>query len=246
MAAEQSTPAEQRAWLAGPSVRLGFLALALSLTAPALAARWSWHRSNGSMPAVSALSDSFGSFDTREAAQIAALRRISENRVEAGGAVLFNPCTQQYVYTANVGQQDAAHFEAAVRVPPGWQLDSLYHTHPQGPQSSVFSQEDIRVARRLNVPSYMLSRYDNKIRKFDPATSRIVQSAIGISSAGEVLEEAAFLPRPERDRPAWAQPLAGATVLAGTDGDAGPMSSGQICRPLFCPPPLPQGSLSAP
>jgi hypothetical protein len=227
-------------------VRLALLALALTLTAPTLAARGSWHTSNGSRAAVSALSDSFGSFDTREAAQIAALRRISATRVEAGGAVLFNPSTQQYVYTANVGQQDAAHFEAAVRVPAGWQLDSLYHTHPQGLQSSVFSQEDIRVARRLNVPSYMLSRYDNKIRKFAPATSRIVQSANGISSAGEILEEAAFRPKPNRYRPAWAQSLAGATVLAGPDVEAGHRSSGQSCRPGYCPPRLPQGSLSAP
>ena len=57
------------------------------------------------------------------------------------------------------------------------------------------------MAQRLNVPSYMLSRYDNKIRKFDPATSRIVQSAKGISSAGEILEEAAVRPKAERYRP---------------------------------------------
>ena len=102
------------------------------------------------------------------------------------------------------------------------------------------------MAQRLNVPSYMLSRYDNTIRKFDPATSRIVQSANGISSAGEILEEAAVRLKPERYRPARADRLAGASAPDGTAAASGLLSSGRICRSAFCPPPLPPGSLSAP
>ena len=102
------------------------------------------------------------------------------------------------------------------------------------------------MAQRLNVPSYMLSRYDNKIRKFDPATSRIVQSAKGISSAGEILEEAAVRPKAERYRPARADRLAGATAPDSSDAASGLLSRRQICHSAFCPPPLPPGSLSAP
>lgn len=76
-------------------------------------------------------------------------------------------------------------------MPAGWQLDSLYHTHPQGPQSSLFSEDDISTAQRRKVPTYVLSRYDNRIRSFDPATSKVSKSANGEYAPGELLDEGA-------------------------------------------------------
>lgn len=178
---------------AGPEFRDRLLALVLllALTAAAHAGRSTSLTPAHGATSISALPEQFGTFDTREQAQIAALRSIRERKVETGGAILFNPASGQYAYTATVGQEDAAHFWAAVRVPAGWQLDSLYHTHPQGPQSSLFSEDDISTAQRLKVPSYVLSRYDNRIRRFDPASSRVSKSVTGEYSAGELLDETA-------------------------------------------------------
>lgn len=126
----------------------------------------------GSKSPASTLADGdLGTYDTAQAAAIAGLRSIKETTSEYGGGVLYNPGTKKYSYTQPVGQGDGSHFGARIAVPQGWQLDSIYHTHPKGPQSSVFSMDDVNMAQQLNKPSYILPLADNTIRKFDPSDS---------------------------------------------------------------------------
>jgi proteasome lid subunit RPN8/RPN11 len=123
-------------------------------------------------PTPSKLADSYQTYPTASAAAVAALRGIDVTKFERGGGILFNKDQGVYAATEPVGQNDESHFSAAVAVPKGWTLHSTYHTHPSGENSTMFSGDDISTAQQLKAPSYILARDDNKIRVFDPATSK--------------------------------------------------------------------------
>lgn len=140
---------------------------------------------------VSALAGGAPTYASRQEAALAAINaaRAGNKHVEVGGGIVFNPQTQQYAYTTPAGMSNDAHFGARVQFATPWQLDSIYHSHPAGPRSTVFSQDDLDVAQRLGVPSYILTRYDNKVRVFDPASSPIVKSPDGNFAHGDVVDE---------------------------------------------------------
>ena len=143
-------------------------------------------------PAVSQLADKdVGSYDSHESAAIAALAALrgGDKSVERGGGILYNPQSQKYAFTQPVGQLDGAHFSASIAVPHGWQLSALYHSHPAGQQSTLFSDDDIAQAKQLKIPSYILAHYDDKIRAFDPVTSAVTRSVNGSSSVGSLVDE---------------------------------------------------------
>lgn len=148
-------------------------------------------------PAVSQLADKdAGSYDSAEAAAVAALAalRSGDKHVERGGGVLYNPQTDKYAFTQPVGQLSDAHFQASIAVPQGWQLKSIYHSHPQGPESTRFSSDDVAMAKQLGIPSYILAHYDDRIRLFDPATSAVTRSPNGSFSIGSLVDEPAQRP----------------------------------------------------
>jgi proteasome lid subunit RPN8/RPN11 len=124
-------------------------------------------------PSPSRLADAYQTYPTASAAAVASLRGIKEKNGERGGGILYNKEQNVYAATDPVGQNDGSHFAAAVSVPQGWQLHSTYHTHPSGQRSTVFSGDDIDTAQQLKAPSYVLARDDNKIRTFDPASSKV-------------------------------------------------------------------------
>jgi hypothetical protein len=125
-------------------------------------------------PTVSKLPDKYQTYPTAQAAAVAALRGIGDQKHEFGGGVLYNKEQNVYAPTEAVGQGDGGHFEAAVGIPKGWQLHSTYHTHPAAEdRSTQFSPNDIDTATQLKAPSYVLAREDNKIRVFDPSTSKV-------------------------------------------------------------------------
>jgi hypothetical protein len=125
-------------------------------------------------PTVSKLADKYQTYPTAQAAAVAALRGISDQKNEFGGGVLYNKEQNVYAPTEAVGQGDGAHFQAAVGIPKGWQLHSTYHTHPAGEERSTqFSPNDIDTATQLKAPSYVLARKDDKIRVFDPSSSKV-------------------------------------------------------------------------
>lgn len=124
-------------------------------------------------PQSSKLADKYQTYPTASAAAVAALRGISDKGFERGGGILYNKEQDTYAATEPVGQNDGSHFAAAVSVPQGWQLHSTYHTHPSGMRSTQFSGDDIDTANQLKAPSYILARDDDKVRMFDPKSSKV-------------------------------------------------------------------------
>jgi hypothetical protein len=144
-------------------------------------------------PAPSRLADQYQTYPTADAAATAALRGISDQKSEYGGGVLYNKAQNVYAATEPTGQGGNAHFEASVGVPQGWQLHSTYHTHPAGePRSTQFSPNDVSTAQQLKAPSYVLARADDKIRMFDPASSKVLKDDSNSQlkySLGSVVDE---------------------------------------------------------
>jgi hypothetical protein len=162
---------------------------------------------------ASRLADNYQTYPTANAAAVAALRGISEKLGERGGGILYNKEQNTYAPTDPVGQNDGSHFAAAVSVPKGWQLHSTYHTHPSGDRSTQFSDDDINMSQQLKAPSYILARDDDKIRMFDPASSKVLKSYSGGGlsnnsnnkySIGGLVDEAPPAPPPALLSPAVA------------------------------------------
>lgn len=133
----------------------------------------------------SRLPDQYQTYPTADAAAVAALRGIDNKREERGGGILYNKEQNVYAPTEAVGQSGDSHFQAVLSVPKGWQLHSTYHTHPAGQLSTQFSDNDIDTAKQLKAPSYVLAREDDKVRMFDPTSSK-VQSDAGPAGFGRV------------------------------------------------------------
>lgn len=123
-------------------------------------------------PTPSKLADTYQTYPTASAAAVAALRGITNKKYESGGGVLYNKEQNTFAATEPVGNSNDAHFSAAVSVPKGWQLHSTYHTHPVGPNSTLFSDDDVNTSKQLKAPSYVLALGDNKVRMFDPASTK--------------------------------------------------------------------------
>ena len=140
---------------------------------------------------VSALTNTERVFGSADEAARSALRDIKDRRSEWGGGVVYNPHTNQYAYTDAVGQDDGAHFAARLHIPSPWVLHSLYHTHPEGADSTKFSADDIAAAKALGVHSYVLSLEDNHIHVFDPTRDKIFHDPQGIGdyAPGNVIQE---------------------------------------------------------
>jgi len=155
-----------------------------------------------SKPVPSRLADSYQTYPTAREASAAALRGIDTKKFERGGGVLYNKEQNIYAATEPVGQNDGSHFAAAVSIPKGWSLDSTYHSHPSGKRSTQFSEDDISTAQQLKVPSYVLAYDDNKIRMFDPASSKVSKDDFGdkMSTArvsnGSIVDETPSAPPP--------------------------------------------------
>lgn len=133
----------------------------------------------------SRLADNYQTYPTASAAAIAALRGITNTKNESGGGILYNKAQNIYAATEPAGQSDGSHFAASVGVPQGWSLHSTYHTHPiEGDRSTQFSDEDVSTANQLKAPSYILARADDKIRMFDPASSKVLKDSAGSSMVG--------------------------------------------------------------
>jgi hypothetical protein len=180
-------------------------------------------------PTPSKLADTYQTYPTANAAAVAALRGITSKNVETGGGILYNKAQNVYAATQAVGQSDGSHFSASVGVPQGWQLHSTYHTHPAGPRSTMFSGDDIDTASQLKAPSYILTLGDNKIKMFDPASSKVSKdSSWNFSdnrySNGSIVNEAPPAPAAptpsvatSAPAPTQAQPVADATAPPAED-----------------------------
>lgn len=198
-------------------------------------------------PTPSRLADAYQTYPTASAAAVAALRRITNKNTETGGGILYNKAQNTYAATEPVGQNDGEHFSASVGVPQGWQLNSTYHTHPSGDRSMQFSDNDISTAQQLKAPSYVLARDDNKVRVFDPASSKVLPDTASGKlsnlkfSYGSVVNETPPTPTTPAlatAPPATQAPPVGDTAPAtasvtGTPAETAPVSGSRVTMTEF-------------
>lgn len=109
-------------------------------------------------------------FRSPDDAAVDVLNRIAESMYESGG-VVYRDKRGQYSYSAPMGNQQTGKFEATAQIPQSAQLSAIYHTHPDGPQSELFSPEDVNLARDRRLQSYIKVMKSGDIRRFDPKSS---------------------------------------------------------------------------
>lgn len=103
-------------------------------------------------------------------AAVDALDRLTGEIAEQAGVLLRRKADGHYAYSVPVqGKND--NFSLRARFGPDLELAGIYHTHPDGPRSRMFSPDDIEAARQLKVLSYIKHLSDGEIRRFDPATT---------------------------------------------------------------------------
>jgi|GEM_PF-2339962 len=116
---------------------------------------------------VSALSET-QNYVTLEDAAVAALRAAAaqSGEFEYAGALVRSDAG--FFYTDAVTAHDDSKVRYAVRVPEGFALAGIYHTHPSGDGSRVFSPTDVQQAKSLGLPSFIGVMDDDCVRMFSP------------------------------------------------------------------------------
>ena len=139
------------------------LAALLFLLAPVLAA--------AAPPPLSPLSAAEAYADAEQAA-VAGLRlAMARGGVyEFGGAVVEKDGA--FYRTEPVSSGEEGHIRFAVDVPAGARLVAIFHTHPDdGPQTRLFSWDDVNEAKKLGLTSYIGVMNDHVIRRFTPGVT---------------------------------------------------------------------------
>lgn len=115
-------------------------------------------------------------FDSLDGAADAVSKGFGKASNSELAAVVFQRADGKYVHS-NVIQSDHNNFALRAQIPPGGKLAAIAHSHPGSDDNGqLFSPQDIDVATRLNVPSYVRFLRDDSIRRFTPgktATQRI-------------------------------------------------------------------------
>jgi proteasome lid subunit RPN8/RPN11 len=107
-------------------------------------------------------------YDSLEDAAVAALRAAAarSEKFEYAGAIVRSETG--FFLTEPVTARDEASIRYAVHVPQGFALVGLYHTHPSGDGSNVFSPTDVSQAKAFGVPSFIGVLDDDSVREFAP------------------------------------------------------------------------------
>jgi len=109
-------------------------------------------------------------FDTpQEAARagLAAAMEADELREYAG--VIYEK-DGKYYYTQPKSSGKRDQVKVKVQYPKGSKLHGLYHTHPEGKKSHLFSHGDIEIAEQLKMPYYMAHAKDKSYHVFTPGS----------------------------------------------------------------------------
>lgn len=97
--------------------------------------------------------------------------------VEYGGVVVERG--GRYFYTAPVTSHRGTELAFRILIPKDAHIVGMYHTHPRGhihlrdiDALAYFSSDDIEVAKRLGVVSYIAEECDRTVRMFDPSAAQ--------------------------------------------------------------------------
>lgn len=136
-------------------------------------------------------------YDSIEEAVIAAFEPLVQPfaKEEVGGAIIERD--GQFYFTQAVSIGVRSRLDLAVELRKGDTLVALYHTHPLQVSTNAlslklleqFSADDMRIARELNVRSYIAEEAGRTLRVFDPEAKYVA----GQGGQGEVVGELGLL-----------------------------------------------------
>jgi proteasome lid subunit RPN8/RPN11 len=139
-------------------------------------------------------------YDSLNEAALAALTEAKDTggRFETVG-LLFRTAEGKYTYSVPDNEQKGkrgSRAKATIKIPEGAVPVALYHNHPKGKRSELFSHEDVKMATQLGIPSYIIG-HDGVTRVFDPSRHAVEPRvegrgfARGGTAQGEVVDLAA-------------------------------------------------------
>lgn len=113
--------------------------------------------------------------DNLAAAAKAALDGIQKvDGNEQAGVILKGPDGKYYPTAPVSNAQDT--FSLRVQMEHGWNIAGIYHNHPGNDAAAqYFSPDDIQIAHKFGVPSYIRFAKDNSIRQYVPGKTQLQQ-----------------------------------------------------------------------
>lgn len=127
-------------------------------------------------------------YPTLDSAAKAAFAATVRCNVEYGGLLYFD--NGEYFYTKAVTDNLGNEVTLRGSFPKTARLVGLYHTHPGMTQASdAFSLEDLKVADRAGVPSYVLALSTGSIHLYRPGKDKVRLARYEVSYRGTILHD---------------------------------------------------------
>ncbi len=115
-------------------------------------------------------------FRTPDEAAVSALNKINDEKYETGG-VIYKNGQGYYSFSEPKGSEDVGHFMAEARIPKSATPAAIYHSHPgygaDEKMAENFSPDDIDVANKMKLLSYIRAMSSGNIKKFEPGKTKI-------------------------------------------------------------------------
>jgi proteasome lid subunit RPN8/RPN11 len=111
-------------------------------------------------------------YSSADEAAVAALNKILENKYELGGVI--SQAGDRFYASDPMGDKKSATFTARVMIPKGEKPVGLYHSHPgaEGEQADLFSADDVDVANRMKMLSYIKILNSGDVKKYEPGRTK--------------------------------------------------------------------------
>lgn len=112
--------------------------------------------------------------DKDTAAQAALANAQQQNLSREVGGALFKNADGEYCYSIPVGGAQSDHIAFAVPKQDGITPAGIYHTHPLGgneAQNDQFSPDDVDMANRLKMTSYIKALTNGVVKRYDPGVT---------------------------------------------------------------------------
>jgi hypothetical protein len=135
---------------------------------------------------------------TVEGAAAGALRlsRSKSASIEYGGCLFRSTDSGEpaFFFTEPATNGSTDDFSISCDLPAGAKLVGLYHTHPRGSETGI-SSNDIEVAKKLNVVSFVAFIDEQKIMSFTPGKTRTrcFRSGPGACPSGQRIADGDFV-----------------------------------------------------
>jgi hypothetical protein len=122
-------------------------------------------------------------FQNPDDAAVSALNKISEPHYEMGG-VVYKGKDGYFGYSEPQGDQRTGKFRAEARIPKSSTPVGIYHTHPgygdEKDLAEMFSADDVDVASKMKMLSYIRALNSGNIKKFEPGVTPVNTQGIGL------------------------------------------------------------------